>query len=130
MKREIAQRWVQALRSKKFTQAHGRLHRVHPDSWGKAGYCCLGVLCELAREDGVVEADVHNVPGAYGTYGTTDDFSNNWSTVGLPKAVMDWSGMKSDGGRIGGDGSLAGLNDTGKNFEEIADVIEREVERL
>ena len=42
---EVYRLWIDALRSEKYDQAQYRLKS------GK-GYCYLGVLCELARQDG------------------------------------------------------------------------------
>lgn len=39
---DVKKRWVEALRSGKYKQAHGQLtHGI--------GYCCLGVLCEVEK---------------------------------------------------------------------------------
>lgn len=42
MKKEIADRWVAALRSGKYKQGKGELHDKVNNT-----YCCLGVLCEI-----------------------------------------------------------------------------------
>lgn len=39
----IKQKWVTALRSGDYLQARGALRK------GKDGYCCLGVLCRVAK---------------------------------------------------------------------------------
>ena len=44
MKKEIADKWVAALRSGDYKQVHAYLHTP-------AGYCCLGVLCEITKEE-------------------------------------------------------------------------------
>jgi hypothetical protein len=46
MKKEIAELWIKALESGKYKQIRRQLAN-------KDGYCCLGVLCELAIENGV-----------------------------------------------------------------------------
>ena len=44
----------------------------------------------------------------------------------LPKNVMRWFGFLDTDGWINRNSSLTRLNDNGKTFEEIADVIESE----
>lgn len=44
MDRELAKRWVSALRSGKYTQTDSVLH-------DDRGYCCLGVLMEIVYGD-------------------------------------------------------------------------------
>mgnify|MGYP007046850129 CR=1 FL=1 len=48
MKKDIAKKWVKALRSGKFKQGQGTLKQY--DSEGNIKHCCLGVLCELYNE--------------------------------------------------------------------------------
>lgn len=108
MKKEIKERWVAALRSGNFRQAQGYLSK-------NGGYCCLGVLCELAAEDGVVEK------------GERDEFSTLYDEEGyvLPPAVIAWAGVEDEYGRdsLG----LAEKNDHGTPFNEIADIIEKKL---
>lgn len=47
MNPDLKARWVEALRSGKFIQAPGRLHRTRQNGDRGAGYCCLGVLAEI-----------------------------------------------------------------------------------
>ena len=42
MKKSIADKWVEALRSGKYKQGEGFLHSESNNT-----YCCLGVLCEI-----------------------------------------------------------------------------------
>ncbi len=46
MKKNIATKWVKALRSGKYKQGYGRLHDAETK-----GYCCLGVLCKMYEKD-------------------------------------------------------------------------------
>ena len=46
MKKEIADKWVEALRSGEYKQAKERLQ-------SEDSLCCLGVLCKIAEKDGV-----------------------------------------------------------------------------
>lgn len=137
MRDKVAKLWIDALRSDRFKQTEGSLHTVkervivlerHQDTGQvlrtktiPAGHCCLGVLCELAIEAGVeVEKSM--------IYGNGYEELYDGKAGALPASVMDWAGMRT------GDGdfktkdmcneSLAALNDAGKTFAEIADIIE------
>lgn len=46
---EVLDLWIAALRSGEYTQTVGKLKRSAP---APEGFCCLGVLCDLARKDG------------------------------------------------------------------------------
>lgn len=107
MKKEIADKWIQALRSGEYRQAPGHLK----DS---DGYCCLGVLCEIS---GLDTFSVHN------TY--------LGQTASLPDEVREWGGLHSNNGTIQEhSANLAALNDSGYPFAWIADIIETNWETL
>lgn len=55
MKAEVKAEWLKRLRSGKYTQTAGALHRVLGDDPGEHQFCCLGVLCEIAVEQEVVK---------------------------------------------------------------------------
>ena len=140
MKREIADKWVAALRSGEYTQTRETLACD-----ARTKHCCLGVLCELAIEDGV-EMDVAEVEYEYPTLdmpagNTYTQFAGE--AGGLPESVQYWADVKSrdawvpkdviddslldclppkyrEGARV----SLAMLNDHGVEFGDIADIIE------
>lgn len=112
MKERVKELWVAALRSGRFKQTKGRL------KFNKE-HCCLGVLCELAKEDGLgLEEQVLATSTIFGSGKDTE--------IGyLPKMVMDWAWMKTnDGSWLEDCRSLAELNDDGASFEKIAKVIE------
>lgn len=108
-----AKRWVKALRSGEYKQAKSDL-RVD-DS-----FCCLGVACDLYRQE-------H--PEAHWGDGTRPAFMVNDTDIGttalLPDEVQNWLDLNDNGGKYHIN-TLTGLNDTGFTFEEIADVIESE----
>lgn len=123
MNPQIKARWVEALRSGEYPQGKGYLNR-------NGQYCCLGVLCELAVQDEVVEPGV--ISDVYASQGFFYD-DEQWH---LPQSVAKWAGMPhkkydwdSERGyyeanpRVGDD-TVAELNDKGVKFEEIADRIE------
>ena len=117
MKKEIADKWATALRSGEYKQQTGALANAD-----RTQHCCLGVLCELAIEDGV---DLNARPGAYGIA-----MFGGYPSV-LPLVVREWSRVQTKNGILGtGRGSLMNLNDDGKTFSEIADTIEKYWEAL
>jgi hypothetical protein len=126
MRPEIKQLWIEELRSGRYEQ--GREALKDGDE-----YCCLGVLCELAREAGV--GDWQN-DGSRAHFNPTPDAGleaspgfSSWSQ--LPEAVAKWAGLDSCnpgiytlGGTEGEFIPLANLNDTGETFIQIASRIE------
>ncbi len=109
MKKNIATKWVKALRSGEYKQGYGCLH----DNETK-GYCCLGVLCKMYEKD-------------YEEMGERliDGFT-------LPLSIMEDSQISSPTCRqdkeitIGKKQypSLANANDSYESFANIADWIE------
>lgn len=120
MKKKIAVRWVAALRSDKFKQTTAYLHN-------KDGYCCLGVLCELAVASGVIPKPEEDQDGVF-------EYGSSGIQQTLPVEVMDWAGIDTTTGEFkDGDNSnqeLVALNDDGHSFKEIADIIEANVSAL
>lgn len=58
-RRHFRVKWLEALESGKYKQNQRALRTTRPD--GKSyGYCCLGVLCNLAAQEGVGEWDTKN----------------------------------------------------------------------
>lgn len=118
MKPEIKNKWLKALRSGDYKQTVGELHSSASD-----GYCCLGVLCDIAKQDGIV---------------TEEDRGHSWwflpvddrydaSDALLPVPVQHWAGFEvSSPSFASGDDVhfLSGMNDGGASFAQIADAIE------
>jgi hypothetical protein len=132
MKKEIADQWVSALRSGEFIQGEQVLTQVHGN--GTKTYCCLGVLSELAcraevipapiGERTMIERDGVQEEVTALIYGTVASQSKTIA----PGVVVEWAGL-SHGNPIADDydgRTLAGLNDNGYTFAEIADIIERD----
>jgi hypothetical protein len=116
MNPEIKKRWVDALRSGKYRQTRSALN-------DNGGYCCLGVLCELAVEDGVTRrAPIDRCRNGY----TFNEDTTNLAGAFPPRAVYKWAGLPEErlGVAVGGTETLAGMNDNGDSFEKIADAIE------
>ena len=130
MKKSIANKWVKALRSGKYTQTKNNL-------CNDVGHCCLGVLCELYIKD-----TKDNIKSKNGTFGGEDEL--------LPPRVMTWAGMvlganKDCGTFLIGDKQvcLASWNDgmsrpfrnkdntvVKGTFENIANVIEKHYKNI
>ncbi len=99
--------WLAALESGEYKQGAGQLK-------DKNGYCCLGVLCEVAKAEGVIQ-------------------SYKPDSAVPPSEVVDWAKLNSGVGmyRSRGQCSLANDNDSlGRSFREIADTIRSRPEGL
>jgi hypothetical protein len=122
MKKEIADVWVQALRSGEYEQGKHSLNE-------KGKFCCLGVLCEIALKDNVVEKKVFTFLDDDDSIEETVRYDG--SSAFLPERVQDWAGMKSDSGLYDyNQPSLTQMNDSDFEFDVIADFIEENYERL
>lgn len=109
----VKAKWLEALRSDEYAQGTFSLRSKEDE------FCCLGVLCDIAVKEGIIpEPDPGNTDYIYGR-------EDDAETAGLPRAVQEWSGVPLLGDR-GDDHSLAYLNDQGKSFAFIADIIEEE----
>lgn len=118
MNKEIGERWIAALRSGEYQQGQSYLN-VN----GK--FCCLGVLCDLAVKEGVVDREQW---GNYVLYGSDEE---GWDGALLPNGVKRWAGMATNNGDCPhAQDTLVSLNDGGASFVEISRVIEREMEHL
>jgi hypothetical protein len=147
----IKEEWCRRLRSGEYKQAQGVLTRLNAQG-EITGHCCLGVLMEMAVEEGVTHvdsrpADPFSPPSEYRYY--TDDPDSpipviNAST--LTETVVIWAGLKLRNPAIGlraSDGvlitdhymyprnretefdTLSGANDVATlSFNTIADIIE------
>lgn len=107
---ELKTRWTTKLRSGEYRQGKSALRKrgVEQDS-----FCCLGVLCEIAVEDGKVHRS--ETPEAVGW-----NYSYDEESAVLPLALEYSSGINP-----GARQELMDMNDVqGKTFSEIADWID------
>lgn len=151
MNPDVKEKWLNLLRSEEYEQGNGQLGYDPPDGT-PARRCCLGVLCEVAVREGVIEKTVIRGDVIYGVNlatGSSDDTagsvpSENWESAKfyLPKAVREWAGLDHYSPTIprpddvdeglatdhtAAQVNLATLNDTvrGYGFPEIADQVEQ-----
>ena len=121
---EFKARWLAALRSGEYRQGTGLLRT------GDDRFCCLGVACDLLVKQGVLpdwrwEVDDNGNGGSWTVQRAAES---------LPHQAMQVMGMKTAFGLLPGreiddsnDYALSVLNDYGATFEQIADIIEREI---
>ena len=126
MNRDVKKLWLEALRGGEYRQARSELR-----SATKGWYCCLGVLCDLHRK-------AH--PGTFTwkrklLLGSADGKKRWWhlDEVGeLPFEVRQWAGLSGADptvafGQSGESRALSDINDSGSDFEVIANLIEEQL---
>lgn len=135
LKPAVKELWLKALRSGEYKQGDSKLKKRNYG--GTVQHCCLGVLCDIAAEQGAVSFRYASSSAASGV-----DFEGLWmfgedkDHLLLPKEVTEWAFEKDTGVdkwlnrnpmveyRSQAHG-LSELNDTYHlPFTEIADVIE------
>ena len=104
-KQEVRKAWVKALRSGQYNQ--GKYSLCIPTPIGSQ-YCCLGILAELAVQQGIVEKN--------GTF-------YDKQSIFLSPTIMKWAGLRSSDGAYQGS-ALSIKNDSDISFTKIADIIE------
>lgn len=145
MDKQIKQRWIDALRSGNYKQGKFWLRRGDKC---ESSFCCLGVLCDIYNQDTGNNWSFPEDP-EYIDDGEEPSACEAFGFLGeekvLPTDVAEWAGfvVASDGYSIGDyfEGkvrikacnlvdktvhTLADLNDSGKTFEDIAEVIEQQ----
>ena len=129
---EIKELWCSALESEEYTQAKGRLRTAD-------GFCCLGVLSDLAIKAGVAKwvadvktvwvADVRTVGDGYGV-SKSSGFPEQGAISG---EIQSWAGIKGSSAddplvQIGPEFCrLSSLNDRGYDFKTIAQIIREQL---
>lgn len=109
MKKELKERWITALRSGDYSQSQGCLQ-------DKYGWCCLGVLCNIVDGTKWIEPDENVKEHEY-------DFGNEVVLEDMPP--REW--LENHGLPHGLAKELAGMNDDGTQFVEIAEYIKENV---
>lgn len=132
MNKEVKAKWIAALRSGNYEQGEGRLHIVgrndNPDT-----YCCLGVLCELAVAENIVDKPVIVKDSRHHDGEWSDCFMyDDVQIAGLPTPVLKWAGIHNAtlGPAVNIHGrtvTLSSHNDSGATFEQIASAIDEQL---
>lgn len=112
--KERIQLWVDALKSGDYEQTDGELQN-------KYGYCCLGVACKIAVDNGCVVKVEKSIGGI-------ESVAYDESEGDLPESVKNWYGLeKSDPILKIYEGDTITATDLNDNlcltFNEIADAI-------
>jgi hypothetical protein len=111
MKKEIKERWIEALESGRYEQGAGYLHEGE-------SFCCLGVLCDIVKEEIGLKIRVETQENGVELY------YYDGEEAGLPESVIEYTGVDAIGKIPRATfGSLATMNDSGSSFTEIARVI-------
>jgi hypothetical protein len=132
--KDIATKWITALESGEYRQGYGSLHR---DVEGASEFCCLGVLCELAAEAGIVEPaplDPNHALEFCVGYSEVDDPTRSADYGLLPTAVVRWAKITHDSVSEGDEvlrdvyirgEPLSALNDSRVPFKKIAKILRK-----
>lgn len=118
---KYAKEWVAALRSGKYKQAQEILRD------DKGGYCCLGVLCEVLVEKGIVVRLPEGNETSYSFYASVEGnelMSTNLGSslleiIKLPVVIESILTMMNDG--------VAEFQGNPQSHAQIADYVEREL---
>jgi len=116
MNQDVKKKWVELLRSGKYSQGKSCLRNGN-------SFCCLGVLCDLYHKEtnnGFWDKD----DDTYRFY--ISDSKEAKSYAILPLTVQKWAGLDAGNPCFScePDDNCGYLNDNGKNFLQIADMIE------
>jgi|SRR5690348_17869072 len=118
MNADIKKLWLEALRSGEYKQGKSALHQKYR---GEDRYCCLGLLCEIAAQKGIV-TKVIDVDDGRASY--------DGEALFLPQRVVEWAELLTSSGDPTVEYKdhfehLSTLNDDGKRFTTIASLIEK-----
>ncbi len=146
--REHLEEWVEALRSGKWQQTQNELWDDSSSGYSaeevegrgeQIGYCCLGVLCKLNGINNHETAELDGIEIEY-TNGSAIHPRRFNELVGLELRSVPYIDYDGEYGTevIDVESSfaasyasvLAGLNDSGSTFEEIADTIEERANKI
>lgn len=116
MNPRVKELWLDKLENGDIPQTTGKLGDL------EGGRCCLGVLCDIAVQEGVIQP-----PTVY-----DDRLRYGDELAVLPSEVMEWAGIEHSNGGFASDpegnpeymdDALSFQNDRGKTFPEIAQII-------
>lgn len=127
MNPEVRAQWCAALRSGDYKQTTEALRRLPGETEGgqPEGYCCLGVLTDLWIKAG--HSEMIDDPDSADPSGTPQ--ISVWANVEgvLSPPVMEWAGIATEDPDLIPEidhGNAVFLNDGGRTFAQIADLID------
>lgn len=117
MNPKVKTKWLKALRSGDFRKTTNVLKRFFKTV--EPRYCCLGVLCEITKDEFPEAAD-HIKRRESEAYGISHPRSGTSMMAMLSEKMREHTGINSDQQR-----KIATKNDNGESFAHIADYIEK-----
>jgi hypothetical protein len=124
LNQDIKRRWIAALRSGRYKQGRRKLN------CNEEQFCCLGVLAEIAVEDGYL-VKTPPVSGGAVEYALASDASEPMVCL-INDELASWAGLAETNPCVAhpklGRRTLTSWNDSELlNFNEIADLIEEKL---
>lgn len=127
MDKRIKDLWLKALRSKRYRKTLYMLQ-------DKGCYCPLGVLADLYMKEKYPEETWEDSVDLYNILNRNSELSLRHQEV-LPLPIAEWAGLQRNPtvffepvpGMGAKSSNIGLLNDSGYSFEEIADIVEREL---
>jgi hypothetical protein len=118
MDTKLKEKWLAALRGGDYKQGQDMLR-----SEDGSCFCCLGVLCDIIGPNEWSINKVDECDGmTYFGWVHPNGYGHNDALFG--DALLDYDFSNSIGLGVDEQRDLAGMNDEGRTFEEIADYIE------
>ena len=127
MKKSDVKKWVKALRSNKYRQARGSL--CVEDVFGESYYCCLGVACDLLSDDDWIKqpwSEEWSI-GNYEAFDFPEIFDKEKWGATETTSFPTLSHLEEMGLDAAYAQDLAKLNDSGMDFVDIANKIEKDL---
>jgi hypothetical protein len=118
MKKELKEKWIEALLSGKYAQTSGTLRRTESGGNGQTGFCCLGVFCDIVDPTRWVEDS--DTMG----YRHLNDLTSN---RGYPPQDILELGLLGSQGNLLTYVRVGSMNDNGQSFKQIAEWIKENV---
>lgn len=127
MKKNVAKKWISALRSGSYKQIRNTLKKVKNNQ--EESFCALGVLCDIYQKEHPKKPLLETK--TYERTKTGNVVAIGGTTDTLPDKVQKWAGLERGDVFLHSAGScIPELNDRGVSFKKIADFIEKDQEVL